>query len=289
MQLLPCFLCLLLGCLALAQSDPTILPPPSLLSPRAPPYHTLHSDLQPKFYSHQCNINAKLFWSSVTPIKPTRFVLYRRVMGVQGGQWEEIEVTPPYTEPEAPLVLWPNTQYEFKVCQMWTDQEGLLHSSANSSVVGCRSKPSPPLEQPRFVSAYHEFNSDSILVVWEPLKRVHFGHDSLQYLVSYTANQRETLRPRWSRTLLVQNGSLHSVSIESVHAFVPYWIKIEALNKIGPCEKEAIVHEANQREGRPQSPPSDLHVLSITTYPPAVTLQWQPVSAESVQGNFRGK
>uniref|UniRef100_A0A8D2MLE0 Neuronal cell adhesion molecule n=1 Tax=Zonotrichia albicollis TaxID=44394 RepID=A0A8D2MLE0_ZONAL len=174
------------------------------------------------------------------------------------GVWRyQTEV--PGSQTTAQLKLSPYVNYSFRVIAV--------------NRIG-RSQPSEPSEQYLTKSASPDENPanvqgigsepDNLVITWEPLKGFQSNGPGLQYKVSW---RQKDVDDEWT-SVIVANVSKYIVS--GTPTFVPYEVKVQALNDLGyaPEPSEVIGHSG---EDFPSSP-SFLKITNPTL--DSLTLEW---------------
>ncbi|KAM9292514.1 neuronal cell adhesion molecule isoform 6-T6 [Morus bassanus] len=189
------------------------------------------------------------------------------------GVWHyQTEV--PGTQTTVQLKLSPYVNYSFRVIAV--------------NEIG-RSQPSEPSEQYLTKSANPDENPsnvqgigsepDNLVITWEPLKGFQSNGPGLQYKVSW---RQKDVDDEWT-SVIVANVSKYIVS--GTPTFVPYEIKVQALNDLGyaPEPSEVIGHSG---EDLPMVAPGNVqvHVINSTL----AKVHWDPVPLKTVRGHLQG-
>ncbi|XP_062347121.1 neuronal cell adhesion molecule isoform X28 [Cinclus cinclus] len=203
----------------------------------------------------------------------TNFVIEYEDALHEPGVWHyQTEV--PGTQTTVQLKLSPYVNYSFRVIAV--------------NKIG-RSQPSEPSEQYLTKSASPDENPanvqgigsepDNLVITWEPLKGFQSNGPGLQYKVSW---RQKDVDDEWT-SVIVANVSKYIVS--GTPTFVPYEIKVQALNDLGyaPEPSEVIGHSG---EDLPMVAPGNVqvHVINSTL----AKVQWDPVPLKTVRGNLQG-
>ncbi|XP_009687501.1 neuronal cell adhesion molecule isoform X23 [Struthio camelus] len=189
------------------------------------------------------------------------------------GVWHyQTEV--PGTQTTVQLKLSPYVNYSFRVIAV--------------NEIG-RSQPSEPSEQYLTKAANPDENPsnvqgigsepDNLVITWESLKGFQSNGPGLQYKVSW---RQKDFDDEWT-SVIVANVSKYIVS--GTPTFVPYEIKVQALNDLGyaPEPSEVIGHSG---EDLPMVAPGNVqvHVLNSTL----AKVHWDPVPLKTVRGHLQG-
>ncbi|XP_054034306.1 neuronal cell adhesion molecule isoform X14 [Dryobates pubescens] len=189
------------------------------------------------------------------------------------GVWHyQTEV--PGTQTTVQLKLSPYVNYSFRVIAV--------------NEIG-RSQPSEPSEQYLTKSANPDENPsnvqgigsepDNLVITWESLKGFQSNGPGLQYKVSW---RQKDVDDEWT-SVIVANVSKYIVS--GTPTFVPYEIKVQALNDLGyaPEPSEVIGHSG---EDLPMVAPGNVqvHVINSTL----AKVHWDTVPLKTVRGHLQG-
>nr|XP_009941723.1 PREDICTED: neuronal cell adhesion molecule isoform X5 [Opisthocomus hoazin] len=189
------------------------------------------------------------------------------------GVWHyQTEV--PGTQTTVQLKLSPYVNYSFRVIAV--------------NEIG-RSQPSEPSEQYLTKSANPDENPsnvqgigsepDNLVITWKSLKGFQSNGPGLQYKVSW---RQKDVDDEWT-SVIVANVSKYIVS--GTPTFVPYEIKVQALNDLGyaPEPSEVIGHSG---EDLPMVAPGNVqvHVINSTL----AKVHWDPVPVKTVRGHLQG-
>ncbi|XP_058718430.1 neuronal cell adhesion molecule-like isoform X2 [Poecile atricapillus] len=203
----------------------------------------------------------------------TNFVIEYEDALHEPGVWHyQTEV--PGTQTTVQLKLSPYVNYSFRVIAV--------------NKIG-RSQPSEPSEQYLTKSASPDENPanvqgigsepDNLVITWEPLKGFQSNGPGLQYKVSW---RQKDVDDEWT-SVIVANVSKYIVS--GTPTFVPYEIKVQALNDLGyaPEPSEVIGHSG---EDLPMVAPGNVqvHVINSTL----AKVYWDPVPLKTVRGHLQG-
>ncbi|XP_041252005.1 neuronal cell adhesion molecule isoform X3 [Onychostruthus taczanowskii] len=203
----------------------------------------------------------------------TSFVIEYEDALHEPGVWHyQAEV--PGTQTTVQLKLSPYVNYSFRVIAV--------------NKIG-RSQPSEPSEQYLTKSASPDENPanvqgigsepDNLVITWEPLKGFQSNGPGLQYKVSW---RQKDVDDEWT-SVIVANVSKYIVS--GTPTFVPYEVKVQALNDLGyaPEPSEVIGHSG---EDLPMVAPGNVqvHVINSTL----AKVHWDPVPLKTVRGHLQG-
>uniref|UniRef100_A0A3B3Q9D2 Neural cell adhesion molecule L1 n=1 Tax=Paramormyrops kingsleyae TaxID=1676925 RepID=A0A3B3Q9D2_9TELE len=114
-------------------------------------------------------------------------------------------------------------------------------------------------------------------ISWEPLLDMERNGPNLQYLVSW---RRKDVPETWrNATTKLSKHVIHNTS-----TYVPYEIKVQAINDFGLGPESSVV-TGYSGEDRPIAPPANLRVSGIDST--TVTLHWSPVAPNTIMGALK--
>ncbi|XP_076860253.1 neurofascin homolog (chicken) a isoform X15 [Brachyhypopomus gauderio] len=114
-------------------------------------------------------------------------------------------------------------------------------------------------------------------ITWQPLLDTQRNGPELRYVVSW---RRKDSQDEWNN--VTTTSSKHVVS--NTETYVPYEIKIQALNEYGRGPESDIVI-GYSGEDRPSTAPAELRVTKVEST--KVNLHWVPADPTSVHGEFK--
>ncbi|XP_053082943.1 neurofascin homolog (chicken) a isoform X15 [Pangasianodon hypophthalmus] len=114
-------------------------------------------------------------------------------------------------------------------------------------------------------------------ITWQPLLDNQRNGPDLRYVVSW---RRKDLEEEWNN--ITTTNTKHVVV--DTDTYVPYEIKIQAVNDFGPGPESNIVI-GYSGEDRPVEAPGELRVSKLNSN--KVNINWIPVEAKSINGEFK--
>ncbi|XP_069793065.1 neural cell adhesion molecule L1-like protein isoform X3 [Narcine bancroftii] len=207
-------------------------------------------------YSHNAPITA--FIVEENTFEPGRWHIKARVNGSQTS---------------VVLQLSPYVTYQFRVTAV--NKVGKSHPSLPSEKH--ETQPAVPEKNPKNVKG-EGTNIDNMKISWEPLKRIDWNGQGLKYKVSWRQQGVDT---KWHE----HTGSKHYHFVENTPTFVPYDIKVQALNDIGPGPDPKIV-TGFSGEGIPEVAP--LNVAAKIMNSTLIKVTWSEVPKEYIRGHLGG-
>ncbi|XP_066489494.1 neuronal cell adhesion molecule isoform X5 [Tiliqua scincoides] len=203
----------------------------------------------------------------------TKFVIEYEDAMHEPGVWNyQTEV--PGIQTNVQLRLSPYVNYSFRVIAI----NEIGSSQPSEASERYMTKAAKPDENPSGIQGIGS-ESDNLVIMWEPLKRFQSNGPGLRYEVSW---RQKDVDDEWT-SVIVANVSKYIVSGTPI--FVPYEIKVQALNDWGPGP-EPIIAIGYSGEDLPMVAPGNLqvHVVNSTL----AKVRWDPVPLKSVRGHLRG-
>ncbi|XP_075039177.1 neural cell adhesion molecule L1-like protein isoform X2 [Mixophyes fleayi] len=188
------------------------------------------------------------------------------------GEWEELTRVPGNIT-EALLQLSPDFNYRFRVYAV----NGIGKSSPSLASNIYSTPPAAPDNNP--LSVYVEANRpDEMTVRWEPLNLDEHNGPGLEYRVSWRLQGVET---EWHHKKVKHPQFV----IKNTPAFVPYDIRVQAVNHIGRGP-EPEIRTMYSGEDIPDATPSHVSVTFVNHSIANVT--WTEISQDRVRGHLSG-
>ncbi|XP_074870687.1 neuronal cell adhesion molecule isoform X1 [Carettochelys insculpta] len=178
------------------------------------------------------------------------------------------------TQTTVQLKLSPYVNYSFRVIAV----NEIGRSQPSEASEQYMTKAAKPDENPSGVQGIGS-EPDNLVIIWEPLQGFQSNGPGLQYKVSW---RQKDVGDEWT-SVIVANVSKYIVS--GTPTFVPYEIKVQALNDIGyaPEPAEVIGHSG---EDLPMVAPGNVqvHIVNSTL----AKVHWDPVPLKTVRGHLQG-
>ncbi|XP_062402448.1 neuronal cell adhesion molecule-like [Sardina pilchardus] len=189
------------------------------------------------------------------------------------GHWHNLTEVPGM-KTTAHLKLSPFVHYRFRVLAL--NDVGYSHPSSLSALY--KTKPAAPDEYPTGIEGMGT-QSDNLVIHWKPLTGLQSNGPGLQYVVYW---RQKYVDEDWHS---VKVANVSKFTVQGTPTFVPYEVKVQAVNDhgSGPKPSPVIVYSG---EDLPKEAPNNVmvHVLNSTL----AQVQWDPVSFESVRGHLKG-
>ncbi|XP_042540547.1 neuronal cell adhesion molecule isoform X9 [Dipodomys spectabilis] len=225
--------------------------------------------------TNQLDKSVQLTWTpgddNNSPI--TKFIIEYEDTMHEAGLWHhQAEVSG--TQTTAQLKLSPYVNYSFRVTAVNNIGQSLPSEASEQYFT----KAAEPDKNPTEVEGLGS-EPDNLVITWKPLNGFESNGPGLQYKVSWRQKDGDD---EWT-SVLVANVSKYIVS--GTPTFVPYLIKVQALNDVGfaPEPAEVMGHSG---EDLPMVAPGNVHVNVINST--LAEVHWDPVPLKSIRGLLQG-
>uniref|UniRef100_A0A8C2WCV6 Neuronal cell adhesion molecule a n=1 Tax=Cyclopterus lumpus TaxID=8103 RepID=A0A8C2WCV6_CYCLU len=202
------------------------------------------------------------------------------------GHWHNLTEVPG-TRTTAHLKLSPHVHYTFRVLAL----NAVDFSRPSFPSRGFKTEPAAPDENPTGVQGFGT-EHDNLVISWKPLSGLQSNGPGLHYRVMW---RQKVVDSDWT-TVTVANNSKFVVS--GTPTFVPYELKVQAVNDYGAGPEPAVAH-GYSGEDLPGAPTSlvvtnpNLDSLTLEWSPPhdrngritGYTLKYQPVEELALPAN----
>ncbi|XP_070611637.1 neuronal cell adhesion molecule isoform X4 [Erythrolamprus reginae] len=189
------------------------------------------------------------------------------------GIWNyQMEVPSVFTTVK--LKLSPHVNYSFRVIAV----NEIGRSQPSEASEKYFTKPAKPDDNPINIQGIGT-EPNNLVITWKPLTDFQSNGPGLQYKVSWQQNDGED---EWT-SVTVANVSKYIVA--DTPTFVPYEIKVQALNDLGPAP-DPLTIIGHSGEDLPMIAPGNLQVQVVNST--LVKVQWDPVSLKFVRGHLHG-
>ncbi|XP_028286316.1 neuronal cell adhesion molecule-like isoform X4 [Parambassis ranga] len=189
------------------------------------------------------------------------------------GHWHNLTEVPG-TKTTAHLKLSPYAHYIFRVLAL--NAVGLSQSSFPSRVY--RTDPAAPDQNPTGVHGYGT-EHNNLVISWKPLS----GHQSNGPGLHYRVMWREKMAGSDWNTVTVANTSKFVVS--GTPTFVPYELKVQAVNDYGDGPEPAVAHGFSG-EDLPIAAPENVQAVVLNST--LAEVHWDPVPSHLIRGHLKG-
>ncbi|KAJ0057684.1 hypothetical protein NL108_011783, partial [Boleophthalmus pectinirostris] len=191
----------------------------------------------------------------------------------QPGVWVNLTEVPG-TSPTAQLNLSPYVYYSFRVLAL----NGVGYSDPSQPSRQYRTNPAAPDVNPANVQG-EGTEPGNLVISWTPLTGFQSNGPGLEYNLQW---RQKGVEEEWS-TKTVANVSQFVVT--GTPTFVPYEIKVQAVNDYGPGPDPDVV-TGYSGEDVPLTAPDNVKVTIHNST--LAEVQWEPVSMPSVRGKLQG-
>lgn len=191
----------------------------------------------------------------------------------EAGLWHhQAEVSG--TQTTAQLKLSPYVNYSFRVMA----ENNIGRSVPSEASEQYLTKAAEPDQNPTAVEGLGT-EPDNLVITWKPLNGFESNGPGLQYKVSWRQKDGDD---EWT-SVVVANVSKYIVS--GTPTFVPYLIKVQALNDVGFAPEPAAVL-GHSGEDLPMVAPGNVRVIVVNST--LAEVHWDPVPLKSVRGHLQG-
>ncbi|KAM9216114.1 neuronal cell adhesion molecule isoform 6-T6 [Dugong dugon] len=203
----------------------------------------------------------------------TKFIIEYEDSMHEAGLWHhQTEVSGIQTT--AQLNLSPFVNYSFRVVAV----NSIGRSVPSQVSEHYLTKAAEPDKNPTTVEGLGS-EPDNLVITWKPLNGFESNGPGLQYKVSWRQKDGDD---EWT-SVVVANVSKYIVS--GTPTFVPYLIKVQALNDVGFAPEPAVV-TGHSGEDLPMVAPGNVHVNVVNST--LAEVHWDPVPLKSIRGHLQG-
>ncbi|XP_035193342.1 neural cell adhesion molecule L1-like protein isoform X2 [Oxyura jamaicensis] len=188
------------------------------------------------------------------------------------GKWQELTRTPG-NDTTALLPLAPYINYQFRVVSV----NAVGRSQPSKPSLRYATPPAAPDKNPENIRV-EASEPNEMVMKWEPLKPSERNGPGLEYKVSWRQRGVET---DWNEELVKK----HSLTLRNTPTFVPYEIKVQAVNNLG-AGPEPNVTTGYSGEDTPDAAPSGVSVDIVNST--LVKVFWFGIPRDRVRGHLRG-
>uniref|UniRef100_A0A8D2MJI7 Neural cell adhesion molecule L1-like protein n=1 Tax=Zonotrichia albicollis TaxID=44394 RepID=A0A8D2MJI7_ZONAL len=186
--------------------------------------------------------------------------------------WQEL-IRVPGNDSTALLPLSPYVNYQFRVVSV----NAVGRSQPSKPSLRYATPPAAPDKNPENIRV-EASEPNEMVMKWEPLKPMERNGPGLEYKVSWRQRGVET---DWNEELVKK----HSLSVRNVPTFVPYEIKVQAVNNLG-SGPEPNITIGYSGEDVPDAAPARVSVEVINST--LVEVFWSGIPRDRVRGHLGG-
>ncbi|XP_053891072.1 neural cell adhesion molecule L1-like protein isoform X3 [Malaclemys terrapin pileata] len=191
---------------------------------------------------------------------------------LEPGKWQELTRIPG-NNTTVVLSLAPYINYQFRVISI----NGVGRSKASTSSARYETPPTAPDKNPENIRV-EASEPNEMVMKWEPLKPMEQNGPGLEYKVSWRQQGVET---DWNEETVKK----HSLTLRNTPTFVPYDIKVQAVNNFG-SGPEPNVTTGYSGEDIPDAAPSSVMVEVMNST--LVKAIWSGIPRDRVRGHLKG-
>ncbi|XP_032554732.1 neural cell adhesion molecule L1-like protein isoform X2 [Chiroxiphia lanceolata] len=188
------------------------------------------------------------------------------------GRWQELTRIPG-DDTTALLSLAPYVNYQFRVVSV----NAVGRSQPSKPSLRYSTPPAAPDKNPENIRV-EASEPNEMVMKWEPLKPVERNGPGLEYKVSW---RQRGVRTDWNEETVKK----HSLTVRNTPTFVPYEIKVQAVNNLG-SGPEPNVTIGYSGEDFPDAAPSGVSVDVVNST--LVKVFWLGIPRDRVRGHLRG-
>ncbi|XP_035866693.1 neuronal cell adhesion molecule isoform X11 [Phyllostomus discolor] len=203
----------------------------------------------------------------------TKFIIEYEDAMHEAGLWHH-QTEVPGTQTTTQLKLSPYVIYSFRVMA----ENSLGRSLPSERSEQYLTKAAEPDKNPTTVEGLGS-EPDNLVITWKPLNGFESNGPGLQYKVSWRQKDGDD---EWT-SVVVANVSKYIVS--GTPTFVPYLIKVQALNDVGFAPEPAVVM-GHSGEDLPMVAPGNVQVTVVNST--LAEVHWDPVPLKSIRGHLQG-
>ncbi|XP_067398758.1 neural cell adhesion molecule L1-like protein isoform X3 [Emydura macquarii macquarii] len=188
------------------------------------------------------------------------------------GKWQELTRIPG-NKTTVVLSLAPYINYQFRVISV----NAVGRSQPSAASARYETPPAAPDKNPENIRV-EASEPNEMVMKWEPLKPMEQNGPGLEYKVSWRQQGVET---DWNEETVKK----HSLTLKNTPTFVPYEIKIQAVNNFG-SGPEPNVTTGYSGEDIPDAAPSSVMVEVMNST--LVKAIWSSIPRDRVRGHLKG-
>ncbi|XP_050760946.1 neural cell adhesion molecule L1-like protein [Gymnogyps californianus] len=188
------------------------------------------------------------------------------------GRWQEL-TRAPGNDTTALLSLAPYMNYQFRVVSV----NAVGRSQPSKPSLRYATPPAAPDKNPENIRV-EASEPNEMVMKWEPLKPVERNGPGLEYKVSW---RQRGVEVDWNEETVKK----HSLTLRNTPTFVPYEIKVQAVNNLG-SGPEPNITIGYSGEDVPDAAPSGVSVDIVNST--LVKVFWFGIPRDRVRGHLRG-
>ncbi|KAM6927029.1 neuronal cell adhesion molecule-like isoform 2-T3 [Lycodopsis pacificus] len=189
------------------------------------------------------------------------------------GHWHNLTEVPG-TRTTAHLKLSPYIHYTFRVLAL--NAVDFSRPSFPSRMV--KTEPAAPDENPTGVQGLGT-EHDNLVISWKPLSGLQSNGPGLHYKVMW---RQKVVDSDWTAVTVANNSKF---VVSGTPTFVPYELKVQAVNDHGAGPEPAIAH-GYSGEDLPVAAPENVQAMLLNST--LAEVHWDPVPAKLIRGHLKG-
>ncbi|XP_074534308.1 neuronal cell adhesion molecule isoform X11 [Halichoeres trimaculatus] len=189
------------------------------------------------------------------------------------GHWHNLTEVPG-TRTTAHLKLSPYAHYTFRVLAL--NAVGLSHPSFPSRMF--KTEPAAPDENPTGVEGFGT-EHNNLVISWKPLTGLQSNGPGLHYRVMW---RQKTVSSDWNMATVANTSKF---VVTGTPTFVPYELKVQAVNDHGAAPEPAIAH-GYSGEDLPVAAPENVQAMVVNSS--LAEVYWDPVPSKLIRGHLKG-
>ncbi|XP_075945509.1 neuronal cell adhesion molecule-like isoform X12 [Anarhichas minor] len=189
------------------------------------------------------------------------------------GHWHNLTEVPG-TRTTAHLKLSPYIHYTFRVLAL--NAVDFSRPSFPSRMV--KTEPAAPDENPTGVQGFGT-EHDNLVISWKPLSGLQSNGPGLHYKVMW---RQKVVDSDWTAVTVANNSKF---VVSGTPTFVPYELKVQAVNNHGAGPEPAIAH-GYSGEDLPVAAPENVQAVLLNST--LAEVHWDPVPSKLIRGHLKG-
>ncbi|XP_051270882.1 neurofascin homolog (chicken) a isoform X15 [Dicentrarchus labrax] len=201
----------------------------------------------------------------------TQFLVQFEENRWEPGRWQNLSTYPGDLN-SVILQLAPFVNYQFRVIAI----NSVGQSKPSRPSLRYKTSGAAPDAIPKGLRGWGS-KKDNMEISWEPLLDLERNGPNLRYNVWW---RRKELEEEWNNVTTMESKYV----VQNTETYVPYEIKIQAMNEFGPGPESNVV-TGYSGEDKPTDAPTDLQMSKVDDT--TAHIHWKPVDLNSVQGEFK--
>ncbi|KAM5146080.1 neural cell adhesion molecule L1 [Mantella aurantiaca] len=200
------------------------------------------------------------------------FVIEFEEDNFEPGIWHELKRVDG-DESEAHLDLSPYVNYQFRVVAV--NELGPSNGSKPSDRI--RTPEAAPSKNPTDIRG-EGTKPNNMKITWKPMRGIDWNGPAFAYIVKW---RRQNQNEDWKENMVTEPY----VFVEDTNTFVPYDIKVQAVNELGEGPEPKVI-TGYSGEDDPQSIPENVGLEAVNDS--TIKVAWLPVQKDGLNGHLKG-